>query len=670
MQEKFIEDEVMADLTNILGGPWTPPRKTHLTPEQQLIDAIESAGLTPPDEVILDGKLRRFGRKKTSWYVAYGDGIPAGAFGDWKEAIEINFRAEIERDLTLAENMAVSRRLAEAKAQRKAEEAKKHEVASNTVQSIWDQAGLASAEHEYIARKGIQAHGVRITGDGRLMVPLYHKGELASIQYIDRDGEKRYHAGGKTGGCFWSIGEPTETIYIAEGFATAATIYETTGRMTYISFSASNLVPVVETVRKIHPKTTIIVVADNDTSGVGKAYAEQAVAKFGGSVVMPPVPGMDANDYHQAGHDLMALLEPPKSDWLIPASDYAAQPAPISWIIKHHVQDKALIMAHGPSGGGKTFIVLDWCLHIATQKDNWFGNKVHGGSVVYLAGEGHHGLRSRIAAWSQHHKTPIDNMWISSTGCDLNTPEGYSRVRESVRQLPGTPKMIVVDTLHRFLLGDENSAQDAKTMLDACNSLMAEFDCTVLLVHHTGVSDEAQHRARGSSAWRGALDIEVSIVPGKKDKPIEIVQRKSKDSELAPTVFVQLQSQAIDGWIDEDGEAVSSAVLVEGTPVEKADHTTVNNKKFFENMWHESGRDIFCGHPFVSNAFARSVFEQKHSAGTAKKYSLGIEDKGPLGQLKLKGMLRKDSSGWICDDSAWSAAMQLGGSQKVTNGSL
>ena len=650
----------MADLTNIFNGPWTPPKKTTLPPEQQLIDAIESAGLEPPESVTLDGKLRRFGRKKTSWYVAYGDNIPAGRFGDWKLGVDHVFRADVDRELTLAENMAITRRMAEAKAARDAEKEKRQEVATNTVQTIWDQAGLASPEHEYLTRKGIQAHGVRITGDGRLMVPLYCDDELTSIQYIDRTGEKRYHSGGKTGGCSWALGEPGQTIYIAEGFATAATIHEVTGAMVYVAFSASNLVPVTQHVTAKHKGAGVIIVADNDESGVGKAYAEQAIAKFGGSMVIPPMPGMDANDFHQAGHDLLALLEPPKSDWLVPAADYCARPAPISWIVKHHIQDRALVMVHGPSGGGKTFVVLDWCLHIAVGKDQWFGNKVHGGSVVYLAGEGHHGLRSRIAAWSQFHSTQIDNMWISSTGCDLNTPEGYHRVREAVRQLPETPKMIVVDTLHRFLQGDENSAQDAKTMLDACNALMVDFDCTVLLVHHTGVSEEAQHRARGSSAWRGALDIEISIVPGKKDKPIEIVQRKSKDSELAPTVFVQLQSQAIDGWFDEDGEPVSSAVIQEGTPVEKIDHTMAGNKKFFENMWHESGRDLFCGHPYVSVAFARGVFELKHKPMTAKKYASGIEDKGPLANLKLKGLLRKDSSGWCVEDAAWSAAMQIG----------
>ena len=107
-------------------------------------------------------------------------------------------------------------------------------------------------------------------------------------------------------------------------------------------------------------------------------------------------------------------------------------------------------------------------------------------------------------------------------------------------------------------------------MLDACAMLMAEFNCTIILVHHTGVSEETQHRARGSSAWRGALDIEISIVPAKGEAPMEIIQRKSKDAELAPTLYATLEKVIIPGWFDEDGEPVTSAVLVQAGEPTKA----------------------------------------------------------------------------------------------------
>jgi putative DNA primase/helicase len=62
------------------------------------------------------------------------------------------------------------------------------------------------------------------------------------------------------------------------------------------------------------------------------------------------------------------------------------------------------------------------------------------------------------------------------------------------------------------------------------------------------------------------LDIEISVIPG---DTIEIVQRKSKDAEEAKPVFAELQSVPIKGWMDEDGEQVTSAVLVAGADLRK-----------------------------------------------------------------------------------------------------
>ena len=265
----------------------------------------------------------------------------------------------------------------------------------------------------------------------------------------------------------------------------------------------------------------------------------------------------------KSGGDLSALLFPPVDDWLVQADAFSEQPAPVKWQIKNWLQSEALIMVHGPSGGGKTFMVLDMVMTIASKGvvNEWFGNKVRHGTIVYLAGEGHHGLRGRVAAWKQHKNVSELDMWLSRHGLDLNTPVGYQKTSDAIRALPNSPEIIVVDTLHRFLEGDENSATDAKTMLDACSALIQEFGCSVILVHHTGVSSEAQHRGRGSSAWRGALDIEISVIPG---TTIEIVQRKSKDAEEAAPVFAELQSVPIKGWFDEDGDPSTSAVLIEG----------------------------------------------------------------------------------------------------------
>lgn len=669
----------MANLANILGGPWSPPAEKHVdSPEDQLKDAMLGAGLKPPEAIHLDGKVHRFnsgtkgekGHDKPGWYIAFNDGVPAGRFGCWRSGVELTWKAEIGRSLTVAEEMAQSRRLSEAKAQRDAEQAKTREVAAQTVEIIWSEGGAASPEHPYLAKKGIKPHGARVTGDGRLMVPLYNEdGELSSIQYIDHQGGKLYHPGGQTGSMYWLVGsmDDATTLYIAEGFATAATIAEVTGKPCAVAYSASNLVPVTGILKESHPSIDICIVADNDASGVGQRYAEQASAKYGVRMTMPPVLG-DANDYVQAGNDLALLLKPViATDYLIHADGFSEQPAPISWLVKHWIQDQALVMVHGPSGGGKTFVTLDWMLHIASGKPSWFGHKVRGGNMIYLAGEGHHGLRSRIASWKHHNKVSALNMWVSKSGLDLNMTEGYLRVVEAVRALKIKPDVITVDTLHRFMAGDENSAQDAKTMLDACAALMQEFGCTVILVHHTGVSEEAQHRARGSSAWRGALDIEISVIPAKGDKSIEIVQRKSKDAEMAAPVYVDLQSVAIPGWLDEDGEAVTSAVVVKGEVPEAKSKGDSLGFSSFERAWFATGAEDRGGAPYLTRsaffdwALVNGLKNKQYTKDSLRAQIPADGNKGkyigPLIEAKIIEVHEKH--GWIVIDPGQASGMML-----------
>jgi putative DNA primase/helicase len=671
----------MADLSKVLGGPWAPPpEKLVAPPEAQLIDAMRSAGLQPPEEILMDGKIHRFksGTKgapghgdKPGWYLVFGDGIPAGRFGCWRAGMEVTWRADVGRKLTQTEEMSHAKRLAEAKALRDAALERQHQVASDTVEKIWTGAQAALPDHPYLAKKGIQTHGARATGDGRLVLPLYDEdGTLATLQYIDHEGGKLYHPGGQTGGKFWMVGSLDEpgTLFVAEGFATAATIHETTDRPVVVAYSASNLLPVTGTLREMYGATQdIVIVADHDQSGVGQRYAEQASAKYGARMVMPPILG-DANDYAQAGHDLAGLLMPPADDWLIPADDFCAQPSPISWLVKRWIQSQALVMVHGPSGGGKTFVVLDWCLRMASGTEDWAGHKVRQGNVVYLAGEGHHGLRGRVAAWKHHHKAGKLAMWLSKDGCDLNTPTGYLKVVEQVRMLKDRPSVIVVDTLHRFLSGDENSAQDAKTMLDACNALMQEFNCSVILVHHTGVSDEAQHRARGSSAWRGALDIEISIVPGKEGMPMQIVQRKSKDAELAETIHVELQQVAIPGWRDEDNQQVTSAVIVQAQApvVAKKDSKIDSHRKTFENAWWSSGAEERNGLPYLSRSAMMEYLVQKMnvSESSAKVYIKPSATGKPIADMLVAEIIESFEHGWIVIDDTQASVMMIRKSER------
>ena len=244
----------LSHLSNIINFDSTPP-----TLDQQVRDAMSAVGVQAPDAIHFDGTIHRYATSEkhgdtSGWYILFSDNIPSGTFGDWRTGVTHNFRALSDRVLTAADEMLIAQRIAEARKAREAETARRQAMAADTVSRIWDSAGPVGPDHPYLKRKGVQAHMARMGLDGRLILPLYTaEGELSSIQYIDHEGNKLYHAGGKVSACYCQFGDPSNghKIYVAEGFATAATIAEVMQTPTIAAYSASNLVPVVDIKKKV-----------------------------------------------------------------------------------------------------------------------------------------------------------------------------------------------------------------------------------------------------------------------------------------------------------------------------------------------------------------------------------------------------------------------------------
>lgn len=589
----------MGNISDAIGGVFKRGRSHELPPEVQMSDRMRDHDIEPPSEIQADGVLHRFksgpGHEKNGYYVLHHGEPSAGIFGCWKLGIEEKFVANIGRELTMVESLAMTKMIEEAKAKRKAEKSKKHASNAEVSKSIWDDATPASPDHPYLKKKGIQPHGAKATGDGRLLLPIFTpEGDLCSLQYIGDNG-KRFHSGGKVRDGLHFIGPSSSRVFLVEGFADACTIVEETKCGCYIAYSGANMEPVAKTIKAMGGHSKIIVVADNDDHGKGQEYAEKAARAISAPCIVPPKLG-DINDFRLSGGDVCALLEPKVSDkkFLSSFSEFCSQPAPIDWVVKGWCQKGAFHMINGPSGGGKSFVMIDMAMHVASKKEDWLGYKVSGGPVVYLAGEGHHGMRGRIAGWAQRHNVDAPEIWVSNEGCDLNTPDGFLRVAEAISSLPVSPVMIVIDTLHRFLHGDENSPQDAKTLIDACGDLSRSFGAATFLVHHTGVSELAQDRGRGSSAWRGACDLELNVLAKNEDKgePLTLRMMKSKDAELEKPLPLNLKTIPIKGWFDSDGEQVTTAIIERsGMEAQKPNSVKEGTDKFLkylEKAWLSS----------------------------------------------------------------------------------
>lgn len=239
---------------------------------------------------------------------------------------------------------------------------------------------------------------------------------------------------------------------------------------------------------------------------------------------------------------------------------------PVVWIVRHYIEADSLALMFGDPGCGKSFAAIDLACCVATGTP-WHGNKTTPGPVFYVAGEGQNGLARRFAAWAQHNSIPLSDapLFTSRRPAQLCNAAAAAEVANAVEELiadtGAAPSLIVVDTLARNFGGDENSQEDMGAFianLDGFLRKSGEWDATVLVVHHSGHADKT--RGRGSSAMKGAVDAEYSLT---KDETgvVRVEATKMKDAENPPPVAFRLQSVAIEGLFDDEGEPVTSAVL-------------------------------------------------------------------------------------------------------------
>lgn len=284
-------------------------------PEDAFREAIVAAGMQPPAEIHDDGRLHRFnptGRRgdDAAWYVLHTDGVPAGAFGNWRDGLHQTWCAEREQELSIAERKALAKRIDAIRRQRDAEQRRRHADAAAAAAVRWAAAKPADDDHPYLRAKGVQAHALRVEAGHTLLVPMRDAaGHLHNLQGIAPDGGKRFMPGGRVTGLYHAIGKPSGNLVICEGFATGATIHEQTGHAVAVAFNCGNLLPVAKALRAKFPCLTLILAADDDwrTEGnPGLTAARAAAAAVGGLVAVPDFTGLhrgpkdtDFNDLHR-----------------------------------------------------------------------------------------------------------------------------------------------------------------------------------------------------------------------------------------------------------------------------------------------------------------------------------------------------------------------------------
>ena len=263
-------------------------------------DFICQLGYEPISDIAPD-KWIRFGRKQSVSASLFPDG-QGGYLHDWRTGDKHYWFADDRKSLSQQERQARQQDMERIKRAEDARQALIHNYSATQAKELFMSASDALESHPYLLKKKVKPYGIRQQGDNLLIPVCSIQGDYQSIQFINESGDKRFLKGGKTkGGChFIGLLKMDCPVYIAEGYATAVSIYEDTQCLTIVAFNASNLVPVAVELKKHLPNVQIIIAGDSDT--VGRTYAIKAAQMVDGNTLIPdfgdnPNGLSDWNDY-------------------------------------------------------------------------------------------------------------------------------------------------------------------------------------------------------------------------------------------------------------------------------------------------------------------------------------------------------------------------------------
>jgi len=648
--------------------------------EAQFGAALAAFDLNPP-EIVADGQRRRFDAdddkkgKKSAWYVLHADGVPAGAFGNWKTGLSEKWCGKSDQALTPIERTDYLAKIAKARQDAEFTRLQLEQEAAADCARIFAGALDATEDNPYCVRKGIKPYGLKEFKDKRtLLVPLRDaQGTICSLQFIYADGTKRFKSNGRVQGAYYSFGgKPVDTVLVCEGFATGASLFAALGHPVAVAFNAGNLEAVALALRGKLPSVQIIVCADNDrftaAGNVGVERATAAARAAGGWLVVPEFESDDGSptDFNdlaqrQGAEALVNALskavqfDPPAAKPakpVKPSSDRPATPAPsrvvkircgadikpqaITWLWPGWLPAGKLTILAGAAGTGKTTLALALAAVITA------GGRWPDGTVSKSKGN--------VLIWSS--EDVADDTLVPrliAAGADLSRChfiEGIAQNGESVPFDPsqdiielhraalamGGVSLLLIDPIVSAVAGDMHKANDVRRSLQAVVDFADAHDCAVIGITHfakAGADRDPQDRVIGSQAF-GALARMVLVTAKEKESTRRVLARaKSNIAKDDGGVAYMIEPMTIDGGIETTcamwGDVIEGSAREILGEVETDESDDMSARDELKHMIADMLKDA--GGSMPTKKLQAEVRDAGHSWDVAKrlKKELGVE---------------------------------------------
>ena len=269
-------------------------------------EAMRRDGFHFPGPLIPDGSFHRFpGKKKNKKDAFCVLNQYSGCYGDWLTREKYYWTVPMEGK-TPWEIKKINQDIEKTRKTYEEETEKRNQEAAQEAEALWDNARDAGIS-DYLENKQVPAFNLKYNSDEYgdfVAVPLKDiEGKLWNIQKIyskreDGGNHKWPIKGGRKKGCFHTLGTPLHElpeksrIFVAEGYATAASIHMATGDTVIMAVDSGNIDPVVKAIKTKYPYILGIIAGDEDRwseedRNAGREKAEAAALKYGWPMVFP-----------------------------------------------------------------------------------------------------------------------------------------------------------------------------------------------------------------------------------------------------------------------------------------------------------------------------------------------------------------------------------------------
>jgi len=487
------------------------------------------------------------GGQKSGFYVVNEvNGNYFAVYGNWKTGFEGRWSSVNSYTMSNAEREDLQRKLQEAKDRANETKKQRHNEMADKVKARFE-SYTKVLEHEYLTNKKVKSYGLKQHKD-LLVVPVYSiTGAIRSLQYINKNGEKRFASESEIKGNLFLVGAEIkdlpnlDKIIIAEGYSTSATIYEATKIPVACVFSANFCLQFALNLRKL-TGARIIIALDNDESGVGEKKAQECARAVPNSCVRLPSEIGDYNDlYLKHGLDKVRL-ELTESKFNI--KKYAIRnliekPEPQKFLVDSFIPLAKPGILASSGGVGKSLSLIQLAISIA-KGGTWWGKpiKENGSSVIFCAEDDLTEIHHRIELldpkgerFKHNNDVYVFPVPDQKEPLILLKEEGITeQAQEIVEELKTIDnlKLVAFDPLQAFTTASVSQSNEAGQLWGSyCAMISANIGCTTLTTHHinkqsiTNDSDDPySHKAdiRGASSITDSVRFAISMwIPSESD---------------------------------------------------------------------------------------------------------------------------------------------------------